>query len=66
MTKREAAILTAHTGIFFGHFDAFHEYVENIMDRPVFSHEMGNPEITQEIKDRSEPDFIELMESIDI
>ncbi len=42
MTRRESAIIGAFTGVLCGPFDALHEYVEEVMGRPVFTHEMGN------------------------
>ena len=60
MTKREAAIVTAHTGILLGDFSIFHGYVEEIMGRPVFTHEMGNKNIAKEISNKSKKDFTSL------
>jgi len=65
MNKREAAIITAHSGMFMGDFGEFHKYVEEIMGRPVFTHEMGVKEIAEEIKQLSKDDFIKLNESIE-
>lgn len=64
MTKHEAAVISAFTGIMLGDFDDLHGYVEKIMGRPVFTHEMGSQKIADEIKERSKPDFIKLHESI--
>lgn len=64
MTRRESAIIGAFTGALAGPFDALHEYVEEIMERPVFTHEMGNRAIADEIKDKSKADFIALAESV--
>lgn len=63
MTKRECAIVMAHAGICMlsgKDFSIFHKYVENIMGHPVFIHEMGNPEIAKQIKEKSLNDFLEL------
>jgi len=64
MTKQEGAIITAYTGILIGSFEAFHKYAEDIMERPVFTHELGNKEIFDEIKSKSKNDFIALNEDI--
>ncbi len=37
-----------------------HEYVEEIMGRPVWTHEMGNPETVKKIKEAARPDFMRL------
>ena len=65
MTKRESAIIGAFTGILAGPFDAMHEYIEEIMGRPVFTHEMGNEHVMLEIKEKSKADFIKLAESVE-
>jgi len=39
-------------------FSELHKYVEEIMGRPVFTHEMGHNGLWKEIKDRSKHDFL--------
>ena len=60
MTKREAAIVSAYTGILLGAFEDLHEVVEEVMQRPVFVHEMGNKEIAAQIKGAAKPLFLEI------
>ena len=63
MTDREKAIVMAHTGICMltGYkFQIFHKYVEDIMGRPILTHEMGIASIADEIKAKSKDDFIVL------
>ena len=62
MDKREAAIISAYTGVLIGDFSDMHEYVEEIIGRPVFTHEMGDKNIANEIRNKSKKDFV----SIDI
>jgi len=50
MTKREAAIVTAYTGFLVGSMSGFHELAEELLDRPVWTHEFGSKEIMAEIK----------------
>ena len=38
MTKREAAIITAYTGILIGKFNDFHKYIEEKAGRGVYTH----------------------------
>ena len=64
MTREESAIISAFTGILAGPFDAFHEYVEKIMERPVFTHELGSADIEAQIKEKSQADFIALAKSV--
>lgn len=66
MTKRECAIVMAYTGVCMlagENFQIFHKYVEDIMNRPVYTHELGFPLVADEIKRRSENDFIALCKS---
>lgn len=61
MTKKECAIVMAYTGICMlagEDFQIFHKYVENIMGRPVYTHEMADPTIVNEIKEKSTNDFL--------
>lgn len=60
MTKREAAIVAAYTGYLIGDFNEMHKYIEEIMERPILTHEMGNNHIIQEIQDRAKKDFINI------
>ena len=60
MTKREAAIVTAYTGVVCGIFKDTHEYIEEILERPVFTHELGSKKVAAEIKEKSKRDFCNL------
>ena len=64
MTKREGAIITAYTGVLIGSFSEFHKYAEEILGRPIFTHEFGLEEISNQIKDKSKRDFLILNEEI--
>lgn len=61
MTKREAAIVAAYTGFLIGKFSDMHEYVEEIMKRPIFTHEMGFGPVHDEIHEKSKQDFISIV-----
>lgn len=66
MTDREKAIIMAYTGICMltgDKFQIFHKYVEDIMGRPIWTHEMGIKSIADEIKAKSKDDFIALCEA---
>ncbi len=61
MTDKEKAIVMAHTGICMltgDKFQIFHKYVEDIMNRPIMTHELGWLE--DEIKEKSKADFMAL------
>ncbi len=58
MTKREAAIVSAYTGFLLGSFSDLHEYIEEVMGRPVWTHELANKEVMAELKEKAKPDFV--------
>lgn len=58
MTKQECAIVSAYTGITMltgNDTVIYYEYIEKIMGRPVFTHEI--PRLQKEIKRRAAYDF---------
>lgn len=61
MTKREAAIVSAYTGFLLGDFGDLHAYIEEILERPVYTHELGRSEITHLIYEKAKPDFMSLV-----
>jgi hypothetical protein len=63
MKKREAAIVAAYTGVMLGSFSDLHEYIEEIMGRPVFTHELGSEEMTDVVKQAAKKDFVSLVVS---
>lgn len=58
MNKREAAIVSAYTGDLIGKFSDMHEYVEEILHRPVWTHEFASESVISEIHEKSKEDFI--------
>lgn len=61
MTDKEKAIVMAHTGICMltgDKFQIFHQYVEDIMGRPIMTHEIGW--LADTIKEKSKDDFLVL------
>jgi len=41
MTKHEAAVVAAYTGILIGEFSELHAYIEKTMGRSVWTHELA-------------------------
>lgn len=63
MTNKEKAIIMAHTGICMlagEDFDIYHEYIQEIMGRPVYTHELAEKSVMDEIVQKSRSDFIML------
>ena len=61
MTDSEKAIVMAYTGICMltgDKFQIFHKYIENIMGRPIMTHEIG--QLADEIKKKSKADFMSI------
>ena len=67
MNKKEAAIITAFTGISLGGklFSEFHKYAEEKFNRLVFTHEMATTEFWEKLKELSKPDIMNLIENIE-
>lgn len=58
MTHREKVIVSAYTGVLMCNFNDVHEYIEKILGRPVWTHELADDKIWDEIKEASKSDFI--------
>lgn len=58
LTREQAAILSAYTGILCGPFHDFHAYAEKIMERPIYTSEFANELVFVALKERSEADFV--------
>lgn len=61
LTKEQGEILTAFTGIGCGAFGDFHGYAERILGRPIWTHQFALPEVWEELKEASRPDFMALV-----
>ena len=58
LTKREAAAVSAYTGILIGSFADMHEYAEEVMGRPIWTHQF--PRIADELKEAARADFMSI------
>lgn len=56
MTKREAAIVSAYTGILIGDFSDMHKYIEEKLDRAVWTPELAY-KATQEETNKNQGRF---------
>jgi hypothetical protein len=57
LSDRQAAIIGAYTGVLCGDFPVLHAYIEEVMKRPVWTHELASPEIVEQIRLASLEDF---------
>ena len=58
LSKEDAIIVTGFTGIAACNFGDFQLDVERRLGRPVFTHEFGNKEFADQIKQMYRSDFI--------
>lgn len=60
MTKEEKLIVSAYTGILMVNFNELHEFIEKRLNRPVFTHELADKLVLEEIKKSVKEDFLAL------
>ena len=58
LTKEQAAIIGAYTGFTAGPFSDVHNYIEKLMGRPVWTHEMASKELMDKVREKSKSDFL--------
>ena len=65
MTIRESLVISAYTDFMIGNdFGKVHEYIEEILGRQVFTHELASEETHKEIQEKSKKEFIEIINNI--
>jgi len=62
MTQEERVIVSAYTGVLMCDFPDMHKYVEEKLGRPLFTHELCDPAVEAEIKEKTREDFLRLCE----
>lgn len=63
MTLREKIIVETYTGVCMvtgEERNELYNYIAELMGRPVFTHELADRKVQEELKERSKPDFINL------
>jgi len=65
LTREQAAIIGAYTEILCGPFSDMHEYIEEKMGHPVWTHEMVDPAFVAKLKEKCKDDFISICASED-
>lgn len=63
MTKQECAVVMAYTGVVMltgDNLRIYYKYLNDIMGRPVYTHELAFKEIQEKIKEKSTNDFLKL------
>ncbi len=60
MTLKERLIVSAYTGVLMCDFDILHRYIMEVLGRPIWTHELANPDILEELKEKVKPEFLKL------
>lgn len=60
MTKEEKLIVSAYTGVLMTEFSDLHEFIEEKLGRPVWTHELANELVVEELKMAVKEDFLKL------
>lgn len=60
MTLDEKIIVSAYTGYLMCDFSLVHAYIQKILGRPVWIHELTNSDILDEIGRRTKPKFLKI------
>lgn len=50
MTHKEAIAISAYTGFCFASFDEVHQFIEEILGRPVLTHELARKDIWDDVR----------------
>ena len=60
MTKEEKLIVSAYTGILMTDFSSLHGFIEEKLGRPIWTHQLAEKSVWDEIKGAVSKDFMEL------
>ena len=58
MTKEEKLIVSAYTGFLMCDWDDLHKFIEDTLGRPVWTHELADDKVKEEIRLRLKPRFL--------
>ena len=60
-TKEQSIIITGFTGKLACNFSEFHGDVEKRIGRPVFTHEFGNKQFSEQVEELYREDFLSMI-----
>lgn len=60
LTPDQAAVVSAYTGYLVGSFSDMHSYAEKKFGEPVFTHQFGDEDFTEELRAHAKADFVAL------
>lgn len=61
LTKEQAAIIGAYTGITASSFSVVHEYAERKLGRPIWTHQFASKNLAEELKEAAREDFLAIV-----
>lgn len=63
MTHKEAVLISAYTGyLLTKKFSDVHKFVEELLERPILTHEFASEKLFEEIQQKCKPMIIEMVE----
>lgn len=63
MKKQEAVLISAYTGFLLTKdFSDVHKFCEDVLGRPIFTHEYADEKVQKEIQEKCKPLIIEMIE----
>lgn len=60
MTHEERVVVSAYTGFLMCSFSSMHKYIEDLLGRPILTHELAQDDVRAEIKEKCKPAFLAL------
>lgn len=60
LSREHAAIIGAYTGYLCGPFEDMHKLIEEVLGRPVWTHELASKKLSEEIRAAVLPKFKEI------
>jgi len=65
MNQRETLVFTAFTGVtFVQDFSDFHKYAEELMGRPILTHQFASAELAEQIAAAAKPEFLRICKNV--
>lgn len=61
LDKEQAAFIGAYTGVCFGPFSDIHELAEEVMGRPIWTHEFASEEMFKQLREKLRPRIEEIV-----
>ena len=62
MTEKEAVLVSAYTGMLLTNdFADVHKFCEELLERPVFTHEFADKKVWEQIKEKCKPLILEMI-----